>query len=367
MLNTQIPKKLLIAPLDWGLGHTTRCIPLIHYLLQKNCQITIAGTAQQFAILKTEFPDAEYISLPGYGIEYPLNHKRFKRKLLYQVPGLLKRISSEHRWLNHLQKKHNWSAVISDNRFGLYHPGVHSVFITHQLNIRSGWGPVADRLLQKINYRYIRKFNECWVPDVQTEPSLAGILSHPKLLPGNEKYIGPLSRFKKEDTDEKSDLLILVSGPEPQRSVFEEQVLSQLPNIPGKILLVRGRPLDKYIPGLNENTVAFNNPTGRQLEKFINGAGMILCRSGYTTVMDLIRLRKKAVLVATPGQTEQEYLARYLRDAGLFYSVKQPQLNLGPDLAAAEKFQTNNFPAYDFELYKQTIDDLLFTISSNSE
>ncbi|WP_336514947.1 glycosyltransferase [Pollutibacter soli] len=358
---------MLIAPLDWGLGHTTRCIPLISYLLQKNCQITIAGTEQQFAILKPEFPDAEYILLPGYGIEYPLNYKRFKRKLLYQIPGLLKRISNERKWLGHHYNSYRWDALISDNRFGLVHPRIYSVFITHQLHIFSGLGRAADSLLQRMNYHYIRKFNECWIPDLQREPSMAGLLSHPQLLPGNEKYLGPLSRFDIKESNEKSDLLVLISGPEPQRTVFENLVLQQLAKFTGKVFLVRGRPLDIAVPEVNTNVTVLNNPGSLQLEKFMNGAATILCRSGYTTIMDLIRLQKKAILVPTPGQTEQEYLATHLHDAGLFFTVEQAQLNIESDFKAVNKFQKNNFPAYNFGLYKEVIDDLLFTISSKNK
>lgn len=287
--------------------------------------------------------------------------------MLYQAPGLLKRISFEHEWLNHHQKKHGWSAVISDNRFGLYHPGIHSVFITHQLNILTGWGPAADRFLQKINYRYIRKFNECWIPDLEAKPSLAGILSHPEHLPGNERYIGPLSRFERKESSEKPDLLVLLSGPEPQRTVLEDIVLAQVSKVTGKIFLVRGRPSDTDRPKANANITVFNNPTSEQLEKFINGAGMILCRSGYTTIMDLIKLKKRAILIPTPGQTEQEFLAAHLNGAGLFYTVNQSQLSLESDLSAAEKFHQNNFPEYNFDLYKEMIDDLLLTISSRNK
>ncbi len=366
VLNTQNPIKLLIAPLNWGLGHTTRCIPLIRYLLQKNCQIWIAGNEEQLRLIKEEFPFLNFIQLTGYQIAYPTNRKLFAWKIFTQLPGLLKSISRENHWLANQQKKFHWDLVISDNRFGLYHTDLFTVFITHQLAIRSDINRLTDNLLRRFNYHFIRQFRQCWIPDNEGAQSLAGALSHPALLPANKKFIGPLSRFSFMHSEKTCGLLVSISGPEPQRSIFEQIVLVQVRQLKEKVIIVRGKPGIDSLPFISDNVTIYNHLAGNEMQKQIAGASIVLARSGYSTVMDLVVMKKKAILVPTPGQTEQEYLGDYLSANKSFYVVNQEQLNLYNDIKSAEAFPFSH-SAFNFRQFESVIDHALAEIGETKK
>ena len=234
---------ILVAPLDWGLGHATRCIPLIRFLLQSKCKVIIAAQEQQEKLLKAEFPTVTFIPIPGYNIKYTTVERFFLLKIALQVPKILITIYNEKKWLNNFLKKNIVNAIISDNRYGLFHNKVTSVFITHQLLIKTSFS-FLEKIIQKINYRYIKKFSLCWIPDEKGAINLAGELSHPVIFPKIPvTYIGGLSRLEKQA--EKAAvfyLLIILSGPEPQRTLFEEIILAELKTFKEKVLLVRGLP-----------------------------------------------------------------------------------------------------------------------------
>ncbi|MGB8190696.1 MAG: glycosyltransferase [Chitinophagaceae bacterium] len=248
--------------------------------------------------------------------------------------------------------------VLSDCRFGLHHKDVFCVLLTHQLRIRSPFGKWSERLLQKWNYKFINRFNECWVPDFENKPGLAGELSHPEHLPAVPvKYIGGLSRFDACVRDTQTmqyDLLIVLSGPEPQRSIFENILLNEVKFYKGRAALVRG------LPGAQENISCsnveiFNHLPAKELCALMISSPLIISRSGYTTVMDLIRLGKKSVLVPTPGQTEQEYLGRSLMQQQLCVCVEQHQFSLEKALELAAGFEYADVSGFDMELYKSII------------
>lgn len=322
-------KRVLIAPLDWGLGHATRCIPLIKELLINDCEVLIASTGVQAALLKEEFPALFFVDLKGYNVTYSRNKKWLPIKLLGQIPAILSSISYEHKWLKKTIKEYQIDVVISDNRFGLYHSTVHCIYITHQLQIKTGYR-FTDWLARKLHYHYINKYQQCWVPDAAGEKNLGGELSHPKKLPGTTvQYIGPLSRFEINKEEMRYPFLILISGPEPQRTVFEEMALKELQNYKERVLFIRGLPGN--VPQLSPSNTAIeihNHLTASLLNKAILQSEIIICRSGYTTIMDLIKLNKKAVVVPTPGQTEQEYLAGYLMEQNIFYCQQQKDFSL---------------------------------------
>ena len=221
-------KKLLVAPLDWGLGHATRCVPVIRDLLNYHCEVWLAGEESQEKLLREEFPSLPFLRLKGYRIKYAKTG--FTGKILLQVPSILRSIKEENKWLKEQVTKYGFGAVISDNRYGLYHENIFSVFITHQLCIKSSLGKWSEKILQQWNYKFINRFNECWIPDEEGENSLAGNLSHPVKLPLiPTKYVGPISRFEKKNIDEIGNhLLIILSGPEPQRTIFENKVVDQI-------------------------------------------------------------------------------------------------------------------------------------------
>jgi uncharacterized protein (TIGR00661 family) len=344
--------RVLVAPLDWGLGHSTRCIPIINKLLNQDCEVFIAAEGACRFLLQNEFKTAVFLNIKGYRVNYSKNKSLMPLKLLVQLPKILYRIYRENSWLKQIIKEHAIDAVISDNRLGLYNKTIPCVYITHQLKIKTGFR-FTEWLAQKVHYYFINKFSECWVPDTIEKNNLAGELSHPGNLPKIPvKYIGPLSRFEKMPVNIKYDIVVLISGPEPQRTVFEKIILKELKNYYGKLLLVRGLPADNFLISSEIASLEIKNHLpANELNLAIQQADLIISRCGYTTIMDLVKLQKKAILVPTPGQTEQEYLADYLMKQKLFLCVKQDQVLLPAILKEAEgfSFQKLLFPQNEYE------------------
>jgi len=343
--------RVLVAPLDWGLGHATRCIPIVNRLLQQDCEVIIAAGGGCRALLEKEFPKLTYIDLKGYGIQYARKKSLMPVKLLLQFPKIVFRIYTEHSLLKKIVKQYSIDVVISDNRLGLYHKTIPCAYITHQLKIKTG-NRFTEWLAQKIHYHFINKYNECWVPDAAEKINLAGELSHPAILPGVPvKYLGPLSRFENTPAEIKYDLAIILSGPEPQRTVFEEIVLKDLENYSGVALLIRGLPAETTLLKTSSSLEIQNHLPATELNRVILQSKITISRCGYSTVMDLVSIQKKAILVPTPGQTEQEYLADYLLKQGLFLCVKQASFSLSVVLKKAEDFSFNKrtFPQTDNE------------------
>lgn len=318
-------KKILVAPLNWGLGHATRSIPIIKALIAHNYQPIIASDGVALKLLQKEFPNISTIELPAYHIRYAKKGKNFKFKLLMDLPKLIKAISAEKAATKKIIEKHDIAGIISDNRLGVYSKKVPSVFITHQLNVLSG---NTTWLSTKIHSKIIKKFNACWVPDVKNEPNLSGKLGHPDTFEIPTEYIGPLSRFEKKQHKITYDIMVLISGPEPQRTFLEEKLLSVLNPYQGKIVFVKGIMEQEQTIKVLGNIKIYNFMTSDLLEKTINESALIISRSGYTTVMDLAKLNKKAFFIPTPGQFEQEYLAKRLTDLNLVPSCKQDEFSL---------------------------------------
>ncbi|MGG9964030.1 glycosyltransferase [Ferruginibacter sp. SUN106] len=351
-------RRILLAPLDWGLGHATRCIPIIYSLLAQNFEVIIAADGAIKNLLKKEFPDVVFTHLKGYKIRYSTTGRWLPVRLLMQFPGVLKSIFSEHQWLKAIAKEYQIDIVISDNRLGLYHSTIPGIYITHQLQIKTS-NRFTTWLAQKIHYFFINKYNTCWVPDnASGDNNLAGTLSHPKKFPSIPvQYLGPLSRFEKFTVEKKYDLLVLLSGPEPQRTILETTLLNQLKKISGRVLVVRGLPGDEPVINNGDTITIVNHLTATELNNAVMQADWIICRSGYTTIMDLVKLGKKAILIPTPGQTEQEYLAAYLMQKKIFFSVLQKDFVLADALQNAEQFSFTNILPYE-ETYKKAIEEM---------
>ena len=356
------PLRVLVSPLDWGLGHATRIITIVKTLQNYDVQVLIAADGAVARLLGAEFLGIEILPLKGYRVKYSRAKKNFIFKLLAQFPSVFSSIKGENHWLKNTVKEYKIDAVISDNRFGLYNKNIPCVYITHQLFIETGkkW---MSNFAQKIHYKYINRFTECWVPDFKEDITLAGKLSHPKKLPKVPvKYLGPLSRFKKEDAIISNDLLIILSGPEPQRSIWEKEILQQVKDVSGAVILVRGLPGSTENIATAPNVIVHNHLPAKELNSLILRSAMILSRSGYSTVMDLVALQKKAILVPTPGQPEQEYLADYLKQQQLFYTCRQHELELKNVLENAKGF-IQKIPAADFSLLnEQVIKDWIATL-----
>lgn len=342
-------RKVLVAPLDWGLGHATRCIPVIDALIKAGCTVVIACDGEQKILLQQEFPEQQFLLLKGYGVSYSSKKYLFPLKILQQVPKMLYAIKYEHKWLEKIIDEHNIDAVISDNRYGLYSAKVPCVIVTHQLTIKVSAVRI-ENWLRKLNYNYINCFSECWVPDVKGETNIAGVLSHPKKMPAVPvRYIGPLSTFEKNIVAETHyRYVILLSGPEPQRTLLEEMVLKDLLFFKQSCLIVRGKPGEaEYAAPIDLTNITIKNHLPRKkLNAVINAAEYIICRSGYTSVMEVLLLQKKAILIPTPGQTEQEYLARHLMQQQWCLSIRQNQFSLAAAIQQAQQFSFKLPPAF---------------------
>ncbi len=354
--------RILIAPLDWGLGHTTRCIPIIKYLLLNQYTVFVGANETIKKIIRKEFPDIPVLPLQGYNIRYSKSKRGLPFKILLQLPKILLSIRNEKKWLKKKVEELKIDLVISDNRFGLYTKKVRSIFITHQLQILIP-NKLLQSFIQKINYSYINRYTECWIPDFEGKMNLAGALSHPKKYPAVPvKYIGPLSRLKKTDPEEKKvDWLVVLSGPEPQRTILEHKILSVAGLTDEKILIVRGKPIAEDNLTVPANCTVVNHLSGDELEKAYAQSAFVLSRSGYTTVMEVLMLQKKAVLIPTPGQTEQEYLARHLSQQKWCYTFDQNTEDFLGEMNKAKEFPYR-LPTFSASSYEEVIEDFLATL-----
>lgn len=345
-----LQKKILVAPLNWGLGHATRCIPIIKELQRQGAKVILASDGAAFDLLKQEFPNLEIHTLPAYNIRYPFRSMIFSMAI--QMPKILRGAITEHFWLKNFIKNNAVDAVISDNRYGFFSRKTCSIFMTHQVNIL-----VPNRFFQPfvniVNHFFIKKFDVCWIPDFEKEPNLAGKLSHGNFHKKLKiKYLGTVSRFEKKYFSKKYRAAIILSGPEPQRSILEKKMRHQLASLKqndGLFLLIRGtNALDESsaIP-LISNLEIHDLLTRDVLNQKVIESEVVLCRSGYSSIMDLVALQKAAILIPTPGQTEQEYLAAELMRQNQFFSQSQDDFDLAEALTVYQRF--NRFSNFDME------------------
>ncbi len=336
--------KILVCPLDWGIGHATRDVPVIRELLRQGADVIVGADNRPLAFLKKEFPGLPFVKFPGYEVQYPSNGN-MALKMAASAPGILKKIKEENRYLDKLIDEIRPDAVISDNRFGLWTKRIPSVFITHQLMIK---GPkIVEQVLHKINLSYILKYNECWIPDTENGKSLTGDLSHNYPLPENAFFIGPLSRFTdnkegsdkyKPDENYKSDILVMLSGPEPQRTILENIIIKQIKNSEYNCVILKGKTEENKKGYADEKIKVFSHLESEEIEKYLRNTNLIITRAGHSTIMDIAALGKKAILIPTPGQTEQEYLAKRFLKNGIFYSLPQNKFDLHKAIYEATKF-----------------------------
>ncbi len=317
-------KTILVAPLHWGLGHATRCIPIIRSLLDNKYDVLLGSDGAALLLLRKEFPQLSYVELPAYDVEYAEKAKHFKLKMFANLPKIKKAIGEERKLIKQLVADGKIQGIISDNRLGVRSKKVPSVIITHQLNVLSG---NTSFFSSKLHQRVIRKFDECWVPDVDDQPNLSGKLGHIKNPDFSIRYIGPLSRMRNRELPASYDILALLSGPEPQRTMFEEKILECFKDDGRKVLLVRGVVEEQKTDEVINNMRVVNFMDTLELEEAINESDVVVSRSGYTTIMDLAALEKKAFFVPTPGQYEQTYLAKRLKYNGIVPSCKQEKFN----------------------------------------
>ena len=315
--------EILITPLNWGLGHAARCIPIIRYLINRGHSVSVASDGEALFLINKEFPDLESFELPRLSIRYPRSFRTvfWIRKL----SQLIKWIQADHDKIQELLRQRAFSFIISDNRYGTFNAGCQNIFITHQLRLQLPfpWGPLASKYIQK----YISKFNICLIPDYPNQPNLAGSLAHPPLqIP--TYYVGPITRFKALQSEIMYDLVAIISGPEPYRSLFEMKIKAQLTSADLKMLIVRGKPGRNKIRMYSKNVNVVDFLTSTHLNKVISQSDMIVSRAGYTSIMDCHCLNKKALLIPTPGQPEQNYLAFWNMNHPLFLFQQETELNI---------------------------------------
>ncbi|MDR6845423.1 glycosyltransferase family protein [Flavobacterium granuli] len=344
-------KTILITPLNWGLGHATRCIPIIKALQENNFTPIIASDGIALELLRKEFPYLKTLELPSYQIEYAKNGKNFKWKLIKSLPKMIEAIREEKRIVKKWIQKYKINGIISDNRLGVISHKIPSVFITHQLNVMTG---NTTWITSKLHQNIIKKYNACWVPDVNGKLNLTGKLGHLESNSLNLRYLGPLSRMHKMALPIQYDLMIILSGPEPQRGLLEAHLTEEVKRFDGKVVFVKGIIEAEQKKEQIGNVTYYNFMKTRQLEQTFNESEKVLCRSGYTTIMDLVKLNKKAFFIPTPGQYEQIYLAEKLQKEGLVPYATQDSFRI-ENLSQIEQFkglpQLDSTPNWE-ELFK---------------
>ncbi len=332
-----VKKKVIVCPLDWGLGHSSRMIPVIHRYLKSDCHVILGGSGKSGDLLKATFPELSFISIASHVVRYNGGGKWLVPLLVFRLPGMILSVIKEHRLIRNIVEKHRVDVVVSDNRYGLFCKLAHCIFVTHQVS------PLLPPLWQWAEYpvyRVIRmlihRFDECWIPDIaDQEMSLSGKLSHRFKLPRNASYIGILSRFEMLPTEalpelaEKYELVFVLSGPEPQLGIFFKMALDLALRIHKKTMIIAGFHKESRSVCLAEEGIITVAPHLGVLHfrQILLHARTIICRSGYSGIMDLVTLGKTALLVPTPGQPEQEYLAEYLSRQGYFTRVHQDELS----------------------------------------
>ncbi|GAB4137784.1 MAG: glycosyltransferase [Bacteroidia bacterium] len=329
-------KKVIIAPLDWGLGHATRCVPVIREFLRQGAEVVIAADGRPLSFLQREFPALKTRILPGYQITYP-RHKHLGIHLLMQSPKIIKAIQQEKDFIEKIAAEEKPHVIVSDNRFACRVHGVKNIYITHQIHVDA---PLASSLSTGVHARYYNRFDEVWIPDVAETKNLSGKLSVSSSLKTPSRFVGILTRFESCTAEKKYDLLVMLSGPEPQRTIFEDILLHRLQQTSLRVLMVRGlaERNDTVIRHENGIDVADHLDTD-ELCKAIASSAVILSRPGYSTLSDLSVFGKPMIVVPTPGQTEQEYLAEYHSSAGRVVAASQDYFDPERAMRAAMQLQ----------------------------
>lgn len=309
-------KKVIISPLDWGMGHTTRCIPIITLLLSNNNDVVFAGNSNQINLIQKDFPNLKTVEFEGYNMKLDSKKSTYIQLVLQSVK-MKNAIKQERKQLEALLKDYPADIVISDNRYGFYTKNCINIIVTHQLNLPV---PLFQKTASKVIQSYVNEFDFCWIPDTEKNPISGnlteGTIDIPKI------YIGLLSRFEKKDLLEKFKYLAIISGPEPERTRFAKNIVRFLSDCSEPTAIV----------GLDEMETQdisfFKNPSTKELEELINKSGTIISRAGYTTIMELISIEKKAVLIPTKGQYEQAYLAKTINQLNFQFKSEKEFLSI---------------------------------------
>lgn len=323
-------RNILICPLEWGLGHAGRIVPLARRLQQLNQNIFFGSGDEHLNFFRSEVPGATYIHFPGFRINYSGCLPQYI-VILLKTPLLIYHIVLEHYRLRKIIADNSIDIVISDYRIGLWNSGIKTVFITHQLRIQF---PKPFRFLEfigiQISRSIVKRYTFCFIPDLDGDLNVSGRLSHGFRLPGNVRYIGILSRFSGNNQQynfKPGQCTVILSGPEPQRSILKNKLTEILIFLGKPTTILEGKPGKTSESHSFKNIVYYSHLSENETIKQIKESEIIICRSGYTTIMELISLGRSAILIPTPGQTEQEYLAKNLQEKGWFRSIAQKDID----------------------------------------
>jgi len=334
---------VLVSPLNWGLGHAMRDVPVIRTLLEEGNEVTIAACGNALAALRQEFPSCRFIEFGDYPSPYSAG-RFFLPKLSLYLPILLHAIAREHDTLERIVARERFDLIISDNRLGVYTSRVPCLFITHQVHFHLPFFLWPVELFAARMGRFLyQKYERIIIPDNPPGPlSLAGKLSRPdsEVVRSRAYHAGILTGIPRQDVARDLDYLFLISGPEPQRTRLEEILLPQAGELDGKTVILLGSPQKPCSGTGPEDCSVRSFVSNSEKAALMNRAKFVVCRSGYTTMMELAELRKAAGLfIPTPGQPEQEYLSWYYHRNGWFHSGSQYRLDLAGEIDAARKFQ----------------------------
>ena len=327
-----LTKTILVCPLNWGLGHASRDIYIIRQLLRHGFRVIIGGDRSALFMLTSEFPGLPSVRIPDISIRYSRILPAWL-VVIFQLPVIIAGIIREHFLLVRIIRTTGADIILSDNRYGLWNRKVTSVLITHQLSPKL---PAFLKILESFLSRLIRfmckPFDYCWIPDIPDLVNLSGSLSSASGLSVKIRYTGILSRFMDIPVPigqpDRPVLLIILSGPEPQRSLLQDIMITQVNRFPGRSLIVAGEPQKEYSSMITRQCRMVSSLKTIDMLSSVHSARYIICRSGYSGIMDLVSLGKKALLIPTPGQTEQEYLAGYLESAGFYPFMKQQEFDI---------------------------------------
>lgn len=342
--------------LDWGLGHATRCMPVINALQQQGAEVIIAGSGVSLQLLKQQFTALKSFELSPYNPYYPAD-TNMVWAMAGQLPKFIKAISAEQRETEEIVKREKVDIVISDNRYGCYTKAAKCYIIAHQLNILmpAGW-QWMEGAVNRFNHAQLRNFDGVWCP--------ANDATFPhRLLQGHERlnatFIGFLSRMQSITAEKKYAVTAICSGPEPQRGLLEQELTRQLSALNVPAMLVAGRVQKGQKSAVKGKLAIVNYMAGEELNKLIAESAVIVARSGYSTVMDLMRTGSKAILIPTPGQTEQEYIAAELMAQGVAYTIPQKDMDIQKALKECDKYKGFSKFAAANELLTRAVKDIL--------
>jgi UDP:flavonoid glycosyltransferase YjiC (YdhE family) len=348
-------KKVLFCVLNWGLGHATRSLPIIQYLQKNGHSLHIASDGLSLQFLKNECPDATFKPLKGYEVNYA--DTRLLLGMIKQGPRILKAVHKENQEIREYIEQHEIDLIISDCRFGCYDPRIPSYLIGHTLQLPLS-DPITNFAANRTLRRWINRFDQCWIPDLQPPHNLSGYLSDARLNV-KKKYIGWLTNLIPLTEEKKYRLIAVLSGPEPLRASFEQEIISQLGVIDGQFLVIGGKPDAKPSIPIPSNVAYVPIATREELSGYVSKTEVILGRSGYSSLMDWLLLGKKMIVVPTPSQPEQVFLAQRLEDRNWAVSQSQRKLDIQAGLNMVNRLNVPQMQKSNFTLFEEMVEKII--------